>query len=88
MPSNEDPPRPPRLRFTRRFEAKLRYQSCGQPSQMGRDGARKTVECVTTFEHGHEPSARVLARDRKHDVGEIREILVREREPAQRIPGT
>jgi hypothetical protein len=28
----------------------------------------------------------LLARDRKHDVGEIREILVREHEPPQRIP--
>src|SRR6266850_4877293 len=50
-------------------------------------GERQTLERIPTLEDGHHSSARVLTRDADHDVGEPAEILIGQREPAERIAG-
>jgi len=55
--------------------------------KMRRDRERQTLERVSTFEHGDDASARMPARDADHDVGELGEILIGQREPAERIAG-
>ena len=52
---------------------------------MGADGTRETVQRVAALEHRHQSSARMLTGDLAHHVREIGEILIGERELAERI---
>src|SRR5438034_10748818 len=54
---------------------------------MRRHGARQTVERISAFEDRHDAPARVLARDADRDTGELCEILIGQREAAERIAG-
>src|SRR6185295_12562874 len=61
--------------------------SRAQPVEVRCDGARKAVTRIASFEHRHDASARVLPGNLDHDIRELGEVGVSERELAERIAG-
>src|SRR2546425_10245813 len=72
------------------WAASLRFgalASRAQAPDVRIDRAREAVEGVTSLEHRHDASARVLSGDLGDDAGEFGKIAVGQSEPAERIAG-